>query len=123
MQQNADSLDGIVAINTFSARVLDADGESTFPGRPRAGVSGSAIKGLGQEVVKNLVALRGEFKRSHNDFTILGVGGVITPEDALEYLNLGADGVESCTGAFLNPNLGLLIRSETGVSGKHRATA
>jgi dihydroorotate dehydrogenase len=122
MEHNADYINGVVAINTFSAKVVNEDGEPTFPGRPRAGVSGSAIKGMAQEVVRNLVRLRSELHRGPDkQLTILGVGGVITAKDAQEYLDIGADGVESCTGAFLNPNLGLAIRSEEGIAEKKRA--
>ena len=41
----------------------------------------------------------------------LGLGGVLTAQDVYDYLdNICVDAVESCTGAFLNPLLGLHAR-------------
>jgi len=43
------------------------------------------------------------------NFTIIGVGGVVTPEDFKEYRKSGADIVMSATGAMWNPYLGIEI--------------
>lgn len=114
---NAQFINGIVAINTISAEVVDEKEGQTFPdsgpvSRKKAGVSGWAIKARAQEVARNLVSLRKEIPgRSGKPLTILGLGGVLTRQDAFYYLDhIGVDGVESCTGAFLNPNLGLEVR-------------
>jgi dihydroorotate dehydrogenase len=111
--QNARFVDGIVGINTISAEVVDDNETHVFPGETRraAGISGWAIRARAQEVARNLVALR---KPIFNDFgkrlTLLGLGGVLTKQDCLDYLNIGVDGVETCTGAFLNPYIGLETR-------------
>lgn len=46
------------------------------------------------------------------DFAIIGVGGVMTPEDYLEYKNAGADIVQSATGAMWNPYLAQEIKQK-----------
>jgi dihydroorotate dehydrogenase (NAD+) catalytic subunit len=116
LEYHSPFIDGIVAINTISAKVIDREGKPTFPGKGRetAGVSGCAIKTKAQEVAKNLIALRQEFPtRSGQPLTILGLGGVLTKQHVTEYLDdLGVDAVESCTGAFLNPHLGLDTRCD-----------
>ncbi len=107
-------INGVVAINTISAPVVNEKDEQTFPDRPTAGVSGWAIKAKAQEVASNLVELKSEIQKEQGrDLSILAVGGVIEPKDCFEYLDsIGVDGVESCTGAFLNPHLGLDIRQD-----------
>jgi dihydroorotate dehydrogenase (NAD+) catalytic subunit len=109
---NAPWINGIVAINTITARVVNDDGKITFPGRETAGVSGWAIRARAQEVAKNLVELREDvFRDLKKRLAILGLGGVLTAQDVSDYLDkIGVDGVESCTGAFLNPLLGLHSR-------------
>jgi dihydroorotate dehydrogenase (NAD+) catalytic subunit len=116
------AIDGIVAINTISASVVDDNGQQTFPdgtinsakvSREKAGISGWAIKERAKEVTQNLVAIRNDLcRQGRKPFTILSVGGIVTPEECWERLSvLGeSDGVESCTGALLNPYLGLQIR-------------
>jgi len=121
---NAQWIDGIVAINTITAKVVNEEGQITFPpnlslspttDRETAGVSGWAIKARAQEVARNLVDLREYVRRDFKkSLTILGLGGVLTAQDVYEYLDtIHVDAVESCTGAFLNPLLGLYARLDT----------
>lgn len=116
--QNVGFVDGIVAINTISAKVDTPDAEQVFPGEKRhtAGISGWAIRARAHEVARNLVALRKELNKP---FTIFGLGGVLTRQDYEDFLAIGVDAVESCTGAFLNPHLGLEIRLDVEAA-KHR---
>lgn len=108
-QSLCDHVDGIVAINTISAPVFNAKGEQAFPdgapgvSRLTGGISGHAVKPWAKEVCRHLVQLR----RAHRSkrLTILAAGGVLAAQDVFEYLRLGVDGVQSCTGALLNPYL------------------
>ena len=95
---------GISAINTISAEIVDEKGEQALPGlgRLRSGVCGASIKWAGLEMVKKLKKLREELSYS---YTIIGVGGVTTADDFFEYRNAGADVVMSATGAMWNPYL------------------
>jgi hypothetical protein len=102
-------IDGIVAINTIPAAIVDQYGQPMFPGRPRGGVSGWSIRSIAQEVAINLVKIRDEIGR-RDTLCLLGVGGVMTPDDFKSRLDTGVDAVEICTGAFLDSMLGFKIR-------------
>lgn len=95
-------VDGISGINTIARKVVKADGSEFFPGRPMGGVSGAPIKPYGLETVRELVKLRNELGFNYK---ILGMGGVLTPEDYKKYLDAGADFVFSATGAMWNAYL------------------
>ena len=101
---------GIVAINSISAPVKDSRGGPFFgENRPRAGVSGAAIKPWAMEMARNLADLKSQGKWG-DDKIVLAVGGVTTPGDVGEYLGLGVDGVLSCTGTYANPRLAMEAR-------------
>ncbi len=102
---------GISAINTISAEIIDKDGNQALPGegRIRSGVCGHSIKWAGLEMVKRLKKLRTEFGYS---YTIIGVGGVNEVKDFIEYREQGADIVMSATGAMWNPYLAKEIKEQ-----------
>jgi dihydroorotate dehydrogenase (NAD+) catalytic subunit len=95
---------GISAINTIAAEIVDENGNQALPGegRLRGGVCGHAIKWAGLEMVRRLKKIREELGYK---YTIVGVGGVTIPDDFFEYRNAGADIVMSATGAMWNPYL------------------
>ncbi len=95
---------GISAINTIPAKVVDEQGEQALPGagRLRSGVCGHPIKWAGLDMVRKLASLR---QMLHLSFAIIGVGGVTIPADYQEYRAAGADVVMSATGAMWNPYL------------------
>ncbi len=103
---NAPFIQGIVAINTVKAIVVDQNGETVLPGRDRSGVCGSAIKMAGLEVAQNLIELR---EKNKYDFVVVGVGGCLVPQDAKDYYDIGVDAIESCTGAMFDPYLALKV--------------
>ena len=102
---------GISAINTIPAQIVDKNGMQALPGEGRlySGVCGHAIKWAGLDMVKKLKKLREELGYS---YTIIGVGGVTEPEEFFEYRDAGADIVMSATGAMWNPYLGRDIALE-----------
>ncbi len=104
-------VEGISAINTIAAEIVDENGKQSLPGegRLRSGVCGHSIKWAGLEMVGRLKKLREEFGYS---YTIIGVGGVFNKEDFLEYQKKGADIVMSATGAMWNPYLAKEIKSK-----------
>lgn len=95
---------GISAINTIPAKIIDEQGKPALPGpgRERSGVCGRPIQWAGLDMVRRLAALRQQLNLS---FTIIGVGGVTQPEDYQAYRASGADSVMSATGAMWNPYL------------------
>lgn len=116
LKANQNWIQGIVAINTVSANVIDPRGEPLFgPDRATAGVSGAAIRNLAVEVARNLV----EFKERAawgDDKIIVSMGGVTKPNHVGTYLELGVDAVMSCTGAYSNRFLAVDTRRLLGVS-------
>ncbi len=104
------AVQGFSTINTISAKLVDADGNQALPGegRDRSGVCGNAIRGAGLDMVGRLSAIR---ERLGLDFAIVGVGGVIRPEDYLAYRNAGANAVMSATGAMWDANLARSIKA------------
>lgn len=105
----APHVDAISGINTLQAEVRDPDGEPVFRGtrqdpdlpRAQAGVSGVALRTLAREFVATVAATR---TGSALDFEIIGIGGVMVPEDARALLQLGASAVQMATTAARDPD-------------------
>lgn len=112
VKEVGDVVQGISAINTIPAKIVDERGEQALPGagRARSGVCGHPIKWAGLAMVRKLSALRQELDMA---FTIIGVGGVTIAEDYQEYRTAGADSVMSATGAMWNPQLAQDIKAAT----------
>jgi dihydroorotate dehydrogenase (NAD+) catalytic subunit len=106
----ASRIHGVVAINTVSVPVVDSSGAEFFPGRPTAGVSGTAIKTMATATVRELAGMRDDPALGY-DYVIIGVGGVTSPQDFDDHIESGADAVQSCSGAWFNPSLAADIRS------------
>lgn len=104
------TVQGFSTINTISAKLVDDHGNQALPGagRDRSGVCGNAIRGAGLDMVGRLHAIR---EKLGLDFTIVGVGGVVRPEDYRAYREAGANAVMSATGAMWNANLARDIAS------------
>jgi dihydroorotate dehydrogenase len=104
-------VDGIVAINTLPAKILDANGAQALPGEGRlsSGVCGSSIKWAGLEMSKRLAGLREEMGLS---FSIIGVGGLSDAKDYRAYREAGADAAMMATAAMWNPRLAQEIKSQ-----------
>ena len=94
----------IAAINTLQVAVVDERGSQALPGKNRlkSGVCGASIKWAGLEMTKRLHEIR---KKQNYSYEIVGIGGVMMPEDFQEYRKAGADCVQSATGAMWNPRL------------------
>ncbi|MCK4332813.1 MAG: dihydroorotate dehydrogenase, partial [Thermoplasmatales archaeon] len=84
--------DAIVAINTVKGMKIDLELGKPILSNKIGGYSGKAIKPIGircvYEIVKNV------------DIPIIGVGGVTTGEDALEYIMAGASAVQIGSGVY-----------------------
>lgn len=96
------NFDAISAINTIPKKVIDDRGNAVLPGREQSGICGAGIKEYGIEMVKQLVKARQELGLKYE---IIGVGGVMKPQHVLEYLDAGANHVQSATAAMWNPYL------------------
>lgn len=102
---------GVVGINTISAKVVDKNGGQALPGNPvrlYSGICGAAIRWAGLDFSERAVACR---ENKHwKDFTIIGVGGVTTPTHFRQYMKLGVNAVLSVTGAMWRSTLAIDIR-------------
>jgi dihydroorotate dehydrogenase len=97
-------IEGLCAINTIPATIVDENGNQALPGEGRAvsGVCGDAIRWAGIEMVERLSVLRNSMNL---EFAIIGVGGVSHAVHYQQYRGAGADLVLSATGAMWNPLL------------------
>ncbi|THU04517.1 quinone-dependent dihydroorotate dehydrogenase [Lampropedia puyangensis] len=82
-------VDGVVATNTT---INHAAVEAFEHGAEVGGVSGAPVRQASTEVIRQLRAALGP------DFPIIGVGGIMDAEDALEKVQAGADLVQIFTG-------------------------
>lgn len=83
-------IDGVIATNTTIER-KDLKSHGLLL-EEAGGLSGKPLKDRSTEVIKFLS------EKSNKSFPIIGVGGVHSPEDALEKLNAGADLIQLWTG-------------------------
>ena len=95
-------VDGVAGINTLQSRVVRSDGRPTFPGRELAGLSGAAVRDSALDFTRRLVALR---EAGGRHFDVLAMGGVTDPASFAALFALGADAVQSASGAFADPYL------------------
>jgi dihydroorotate dehydrogenase (NAD+) catalytic subunit len=93
--------DGITAVNTIPGLVLEPEDGRTRLGAGPGGVSGPALLAVGVHAVTRI--------RARLDVPILGVGGIGTVGDAIQYLRAGARLVQVGTQSFANPRAALGI--------------
>jgi len=88
----AGNADAIVAINTIKAMKIDIELKIPVLSNKIGGYSGKAIKPIGvrcvYEISKNV------------DIPVIGVGGITTGEDAIEYFLAGASAVQIGSGIY-----------------------
>jgi dihydroorotate dehydrogenase (NAD+) catalytic subunit len=84
--------DALVAINTIKAMKIDTATGYPVLGNKIGGYSGPVIKPIGVRAVYEL--------RSKLDVPVVGVGGVMTGEDVVEYLMAGACAVQVGSAVF-----------------------
>lgn len=93
--------DGITLVNTFVGMAIDVETRTPRVSNVTAGLSGPAIKP---------VALRMVYQTYRAvKIPIIGIGGIATPEDALEFFIAGARAVEVGTANFYAPDTPLHI--------------
>lgn len=85
-------IDGIVATNTTIAREPLSYPKAEVDAMGMGGLSGKPLTKRSTEVIAYLKT------KSNNAFPVIGVGGIHSPEDALEKLKAGADLIQLYTG-------------------------
>lgn len=87
--------DALCLINTLQAMAIDARSRRPVIGSVFAGLSGPAIKPVALRMVYQVAGAV--------DAPIVGCGGIMTGEDAVEFLLAGATAVQVGTATFVNP--------------------
>ncbi|MGH7759273.1 MAG: tRNA-dihydrouridine synthase, partial [Candidatus Dormibacteria bacterium] len=94
--------DAISAVNTYVGLKVDlARRRPVLPGLGTGGLSGPAVKPLALAAVATV--------RRAVALPVVGIGGIATWEDALEFMVAGADAVQVGTGNFADPSAGRTI--------------
>jgi dihydroorotate dehydrogenase (NAD+) catalytic subunit len=96
---------GLTLVNTARALVIDAETRRPALGGRGGGLSGAAIKPLALRAVHDVT-------QAHPGVPVVGTGGVMTGEDAVEMLLAGATAVGVGTATFLDPRATLRIADE-----------
>jgi dihydroorotate dehydrogenase (NAD+) catalytic subunit len=87
--------DAVSLVNTFLAMAVDVDTHKPKLANVFGGLSGPAIKPIALRMVFQVA--------SRLDIPVVGIGGIMTVNDALEYLICGATAVEVGTANFIDP--------------------
>lgn len=85
-------LDGIIATNTSISRDKLKTEEPQIKKIGNGGLSGKPIRDRSTEIIQYIS------KKTDRSIPIIGVGGIFTPEDAIEKLEAGADLIQVYTG-------------------------
>ena len=87
--------DAVSLVNTFRAMAIDVEQRRPRLSNVAGGLSGPAIKPI---------ALRMVYEAARTvRIPILGMGGIVTPEDAVEFLLAGATAVQVGTASYADP--------------------
>ena len=89
--------DALTVANTYPAMAVDFRTGKSLLGNQWGGLSGPAIKPITLRLVW-------ETKKAVNT-PIIGVGGIETAEDVLDYVTVGASAVQVGTASFANPRV------------------
>jgi dihydroorotate dehydrogenase len=104
---NETGLDGIIATNTTISRENLSTPAEEVEKIGRGGLSGRPIRDTSTRVIAYL------HKKSKGSIPIIGVGGIMTPEDAIEKLNAGASLLQVYTGfIYEGPDIARRINKE-----------
>jgi dihydroorotate dehydrogenase (NAD+) catalytic subunit len=93
--------DGLSAINTFPGMLIDVERRQPVIGNVSGGVSGPAILPMGVYLTW----------RAHQSsgLPIIGIGGIRSAEDALQYVLAGASLVQIGTALFVDPEVAVSV--------------
>jgi len=97
--------DALSLVNTFTAMVIDVETRKPMLANRTGGLSGPAIKPIAVYMVNKV----------YNEVTkgtsvpILGMGGIRTATDAIEFILAGASAVAIGTGNFIEPNCAIKV--------------
>jgi dihydroorotate dehydrogenase (NAD+) catalytic subunit len=96
--------DAVSLINTFQGLVVDWHRRKPVLGNGLGGLSGPAIKPLALRIVWQVAQIV--------DVPIIGIGGIQSLDDVMEFLVCGATAVQVGTANFYNPSLSVRLVDE-----------
>ncbi len=91
--------DAISLINSFPAMAIDAMSRSYILTNKTGGLSGPAIKPIALKMTHDVARAV--------DCPVIGMGGIMTAEDAVEFLLAGAMAIEIGTANFVHPTVAI----------------
>lgn len=100
----AEGATGLSLINTILGMAIDLNREEIVFNNTYAGLSGPAVKPIALRILHQVARAV--------DIPIIGMGGITSYKDVLEFLMAGATAVEIGTYNFMNPNAGAEIISD-----------
>ena len=98
--------DALSLVNTFQACAIDIERRKPVFNNLFAGLSGPAVKPIALRMVWQAVGAV--------DVPVIGLGGITTGADALEFIMAGAAAVQVGTANFMDPRAGGRITAEIG---------
>jgi dihydroorotate dehydrogenase (NAD+) catalytic subunit len=90
--------DALAVINTLMGMAIDAESRTPVIGNVRGGLSGPAIKPIALLKVHQVYEVAGPL-----NIPIIGQGGIVSAEDAIEFMIAGASAVGVGTALFYDP--------------------
>ncbi|SHE65332.1 dihydroorotate oxidase B, catalytic subunit [Tissierella praeacuta DSM 18095] len=93
--------DGLSLVNTFNALAIDIYKRRPIFNNITAGLSGPCIKPIALRMVYEVNQVV--------DVPIIGIGGIMTAEDAIEFIMAGATAIQVGSSNFIKPNISMDI--------------
>jgi dihydroorotate dehydrogenase (NAD+) catalytic subunit len=93
--------DGLSLVNTFNALAIDIIKRKPIFNNITAGLSGPCIKPIALRMVHEV--------SKAVDVPIIGLGGIMTANDAIEFIMAGATAVQVGSGNFIKPDISVDI--------------
>ncbi len=93
--------DAVSLINTLVGMAIDVNSQRPILGNITGGLSGPAVKPVALAMVWKVAQAV--------SVPIMGIGGIATARDALEFIIAGASAVQVGTANFVNPNAGVEV--------------
>ena len=93
--------DGVSLINTLLGMSIDIHTRRPHLANNTGGLSGPCVKPVGVRMVYQVA--------QRVNIPVLGLGGIVTGEDAVEYMLAGASAVSVGTGNFIAPDTAIKV--------------
>ena len=97
----AEGADAVSLINTLMGMAVDIERRQPLLSINTGGLSGPAVKPVALRMVWQVAKAV--------DIPVVGLGGISTPEDAIEFLMVGATAIEVGTANFIDPTVTVRI--------------